>query len=65
MAVSSSSAPLDEMLSTQRLTRYCNLTTSIPTSKTVTLDDRFANDPAFSKEKIEQAIQLTSVDSRS
>lgn len=49
---------INEMLSTQRLGRYCNLTTSIPTSKTVTLDERFANDPAFSKEKVEQAIQL-------
>lgn len=49
---------INEMLSAPRLSRYCNLTTSIPTSRVVQLDERFANDPAFQKDKIENALQL-------
>ncbi len=49
---------IDMMLSPERLSRYCNLTTSIPTSKTVTLEERLARDPAFSKENVEKALQL-------
>jgi len=49
---------INEMLSSERLSRYCNLTTSIPTSRTVKLEERFANDPAFNKEAVEGALQL-------
>ena len=49
---------IDMMLSPERLSRYCNLTTSIPTSKEVKLEEKFASDPAFQKENVENALQL-------
>ncbi len=42
----------------QWLTRYCNLTHSIPVAKDITLDPDLANQEAFKTRNIEGAMQL-------
>ena len=49
---------IDIYLSPETLSRYANLTASIPASKFVKLDRDLALEQAFQKEEIERAIQL-------
>ena len=49
---------INQYLDAKTLSRYCELTKSIPASKDATLSDELKNDPAFAKEAVEKAIQV-------
>jgi putative spermidine/putrescine transport system substrate-binding protein len=56
--IDAASEVINEFLSTEWLSKYCNESANIPATTTAVLDAKYANEPAFQEENVKNGITL-------